>query len=535
MGDAQVNRLVHSYALALKASFMRSILTFLLTVLLLSNITVLASASEVGVMWKPNGSASEQVQILRTMADHHIRHVRALNWPHEDALQAAATLQIRLYVDMKGSALPPKDRLEHPAVYGIGWAGPLTAEGCAEWAQLRSQLPSDRHRYVAVPVSPRGVACRFNDDTVLLADVRLMDRPFARWYQWQQAHDGPVGIAALGSARSAPDFDGQHAPRSPSAQARMLERLLTEVHTRNVPLTFVAAWTKASNYGPLHFHLTERNSLLPAGQVLARATISAPPPLAWQAEPAPSESPVLPPGMILLVWVLLGGGTAALIYVPPLQRTVLRYLFAHAFYREAVRTGRDATPLPLTILIALLSGALWIGGFAVLTEGVWLRPTVLMVETLPSSLSSLTDFVLAHPARTAGLVAAGIGASTLLWTSSLTLALYAVGTPLSWPQVLVLGLMPWWGTLVWMLAAIVPAFAWTAHAPLLLIGVALIASAWTALRTAYDVYRTARVPLPVALGAALGAPGSILLIAIIAAAYMADLPIRWLFSLLLHA
>ncbi len=513
---------------------MRSTFALLLAAFLFSGFPVSASASDVGVVWKPSGTASEQVQSLRSMADHDIRSVRALDWPHADALQAAAMLQIRLYVDVK-AAPPPEDRLRHPAVHGIGWAGPLTARGCANWAQLRSQLPPDQHRYVVAPVSPDGAACRFNDDTLLLADVRLMDRPFARWYQWQEAHDGPVGMAALGTVHSASDLDGQRASRSLSAQARSLERLLTEVHTRNVPLAFVAAWTPASDHGPLHFHLTERDSLLPAGQVVARATTRAPPPYAWQPGSAPSQSSVLPPGMIILVWALLGGCIAALIYVPPVQRTVLRYLFAHAFYREAVRTGRDATPLALTILIALLSGTLWIGGFAVLAEGVWLRPTVLVIEALPPSLSSLADFVLAHPARMAGLVAAGIVASTLLWTSGLTLALYATSTPLSWPQVLVLGLMPWWGTLVWMLTAIVPAFVWTAYAPLVLVGVALIASAWTALRTAYDVHRTAHAPLPVALGVALGAPGSVLLLTMGAASYIADLPVRWLFSLLWHA
>ena len=513
---------------------MRSTFALLLAAFLFSGFPISAYASDVGVVWTPGGTASEQVQSLRTMADHDIRSVRALDWPHADALQAAATLQIRLYVDVK-AAPPPEDQLRHPAVYGIGWAGPLTTKGCANWVQLRSQLPPDQHRYVVAPVSPRGTACRFNDDTLLLADVRLMDRPFARWYQWQDVHNGPVGVATLGTARSASDLDGQGASRSASAQARTLEQLLTEVHTRNVPLAFVAAWTPASNHGPLHFHLSEHDSLLPAGRVVAQSTTRAPPPFAWQPVSSSSQSPVLPPGMVVLVWVLLGGGIAALIYVPPVQRTVLRYLFTHAFYHEAVRTGRDATPLALMTLIAFLSGTLWIGGFAVLAEGVWLRPTVLVVEALPPSLSSLADFALAYPARTAGLVAAGIVASILLWTGGLTLALYAAGTPLSWPQVLVLGLMPWWGTLVWMLAAIVPAFVWTAHAPLVLVGIALIASAWTALRTAYDVHRTAHAPLPIALGAALGAPGSILLLTMGAASYIADLPVRWLFSLLWHA
>lgn len=514
---------------------MRSVLTLVLTALLLSNLSVSASDSEVGVVWMPDGSAEAQVQTLRTMADHQIRHVRVLDWPHAEALQAATTLQIQLYVDLHAPPDPNDDRLTHPAVRGAGWAGPLTAQGCTTWMQVRTQLPADRLRYVVAPVSPTGAACQFDDATTVLADVRLMDRPFARWYQWRQAHDGPVGLAALGTARTGSGPEGWRVPRSAAAQARTLERLLTEVHTRNVPLTFTAAWTSASNWGPLHFHLTERDSLLPPGQVVAAATTHAPRPFVWPPGPTTTSSSGLPIGTTAAVWLLLGGTAAAFFYLPPVRRTVLRYLFAHAFYRDAMRTGRDATPLTCTVLLTLMGGALWVGGYAVLAESAWLRPTLLAVEGLPPPLQSVANAAWTTPVRTAGLVTGGLIGGLLIWASGVALALRAAGTSLSWSQTFVLGLVPWWGTLLWMFAAITPLSALRPHIPLVLLGLALVASMWTALRTAHDVFYTARAPLVLALGAALFAPGSLLLILLVSVGYATEVPVQWISTLLWHA
>lgn len=526
---------------------MRSVLAFTLLAFLLGGVSASASDrprsnSDVGVLWTPDGPAAEQVRTLRTMNTHGIRHVRVHRWPHPDALQAAATLHIKLYVDVDTAALNDDalsdDRLTHPAVHAIGWAGPLTANGCAAWTTLRAQLPTDRLRYVVTPVSPAGAACRFADDTLVLPDVRLMDRPFDRWYQWRQAHAGPVGLAALGPARASDrsgDADGWQVPRSALMQARTLERVLTEVHTRGVPLAFTAGWTAASDSGPMHFHLAEGDSLLSPGRVVTAATTAPPAPFAWPPGPASMRPTHLPNGTVAMVWLLLVGTIGALVYVPPMRRTVLRYLFAHAFYRESVQTGRDATPMALTALVALVFGPLWVGGFTILAEGTWLRSTLLITDALPLALQPGVEAALSHPRLSAGLITASLLGSLFVWATGATVALRAIGRPLTWPQLLMLGLLPWWGSLLWMLGAVAPTPAFLTNGPLVFMATALCVSGWASLRTAYDVHYTADAPLAATLGIALLAPGSLLLYTGFFVGYMAEVDVRWLFTLLWHA
>lgn len=490
----------------------------------------------IGVVWTPTGPSETQVQALRAMHNAGFQHIRAEAWPRLEALQAAQTFGLRLYVDLA----PPvadssvlRERLAHPAVRGVGWAGSLTPRGCARWTALRSTLPPSSMRYVVAPVAPAGAACSFDPSTTVLADVRMLDQPFARWYQWRAAHAGPVGLAALGPARTLTDGQGWQVPRSMLAQARALEHLLEHVHTRGVPIAFTAAWSTASARGPLRFHVAEGDTLLPPGKVVAASTTGPPPPFAWPPGAVSATAHTRPTGTTFAIWGLLLGMIGVFVQLPAARRTVLRYLFAHGFYRASLREGRDATGPTLMAFGVLVGGALWGGGQALIDRAAWLRPVLLGVEALPPSLQSWVDVGMTHPGLAAAIVTLALGGALLLWTTAVALGLQALGTSISWGQVLMLGLLPWWGVPLWTLAAAAPAVG-TAF-PLTLFASAFIGAAWSALRMAYDMHRTIHPPLSMTLGAALCAPGSILLFAIAGIAYSTGVDGRWVLQLLIYA
>ena len=516
---------------------MRVFPSVVLLMLCAGNIA-LAQNTAVGVVWTPDGSPEDQVQTLQSMRKAGIVHVRTAAWPNPKALQAAHAFGLNLYVDISSSSEVTPNRqqhLGHPAVRGVGWTGPLTARGCAEWRALRMRLPPALARYVVAPVDPSGAACTFADSTTVLADVRLLNRPFHRWYAWKQAHNGTVGLAAMGPARTAEGPEGWHVRRSTLAQARALETLLQHVHARGVPWAFTATWSSASDRGPLQFHLSTDAQLLPPGRVVAAATAGAPRPFAWPPGPARTASTRLPYSATLVVGLLLLGAVVAVAQVPPVRRTVLRYLFAHGFYRESLRGGRDATQLALAVLTALLMGALWGGGWVVLYHAAWTRPVLLGLEALPPALQSVVSMALHHPGKAALAVATGLTLYLMFWATLFTLVLQKIRSSLSWTQMFTVGLMPWWGTTLWMMAALIPSSSIGFSAPLVLLAVAVAASTWSAVRTGYDLYQTAHPPVGGAIGAALLAPGSFLLFVGAVAGFASGTDVPWILHLVWYA
>jgi hypothetical protein len=221
------------------------------------------------------------------------------------------------------------------------------------------------------------------------------------------------------------------------------------------------------------------------------------------------------------------------VQLPAARRTILRYLFAHGFYRASLREGRDATGPTLMALGLLVGGALWGGGQALIDRAAWLRPVLLGVEALPPALQSWVDMGMTHPGLAAAIVTLALGGALLLWTTAVTLGLQAAGTSISWSQVLMLGLLPWWGVPLWTLAAAAPAVG--TAVPLMLFASAFIGAAWSVLRMAYDMHRTMHPPLSMTLGAVFCAPGSSLLFAVGGIAYSTGVDGRWILQLLIYA
>lgn len=496
-----------------------------------------AQPAAIGVLWTPTGPPASQVDALRAMQAAGVQHVRVVNaHPHADALQAARTLGVQLYVDLPPSQTAPAElraALAHPAIRGVGWAGPLTRRGCARWDAAQAYLPRDVLRYVVVPVAPAGSACSFDRTTTLLVDARLLDRPFARWRTWRAVHAGSVGFAGVGPARSADAPSGWNVPRSLLKQARALEQMLEQVHTRGIPLAFTANWEARAAHRPLRFHLQEGGTLLPPGEVVVASTNGPPPPFAWAAGETRSGR-TLPTGTLLAMWGLGFGVLGVFTQLPAARRTVLRYLFAHGFYRASLREGRDATGVPLTALALLAGGALWGGGQALLSRGAWLRPVLAAREALPPSLQGWSEAVFTAPGLASAVVALALGAGLVLWTTALTAGLHASGTPaVSWGQVFTMGLLPWWGAPLWALGAAAPSVG--TEAPLLLGALAFGGAAWTALRTAYDVHRTLHPPVALTVGAAVLSPGGCLWIAAIGLGYATGTDAAWIVQLLRYA
>lgn len=496
-----------------------------------------AQPAAIGVLWTPTGPPASQVDALRAMHAAGLQHVRVVHTPpHADALQAAHTLGMQLYVDLPPSQTDPAElraSLTHPAIRGVGWAGPLTQRGCARWSTAQPHIPRDVLRYVVTPVAPVGSACSFGRTTTLLVDARLLARPFARWQAWRGVHTGPVGFAGVGPARSADAASGWNVPRSLLGQARALEKLLAQVHTRGIPLAFTSNWEARAVHRPLRFHLQEDGTLLPPGEVVAASTEGPPPPFAWAAGEARSGR-TLPTGTLLAVWGLGLGVLGVFTQLPAARRTVLRYLFAHGFYRASLREGRDATGVPLTALALLAGGALWGGGQALLSHGAWLRPVLVAREALPPSLQGWSEAVFTAPGLASAGVALALGAVLVLWTTALTAGLHASGRKaVSWGQVFTMGLLPWWGAPLWALGAAAPSVG--TEVPLLLGALAFGGAAWTALRTAYDVHRTLHPPIALTVGAAVLSPGGCLWIGTTGLVYATGADAVWIGQLLRYA
>lgn len=96
-----------------------------------------------------------------------------------------------------------------------------------------------------------------------------------------------------------------------------------------------------------------------------------------------------------------------------------------------------------------------------------------------------------------------------------------------------LGALPWWGVLPWMLLTMAGGTLYPADAPLLLLGGALIGSAWTVLRTTYDVYQTTQDWL--AGAALLLTPGSLVLGLCAGFLYVHGAELGWLVQVLRYA
>ena len=452
------------------------------------------SASAYGVVWTPTGSEEDQIRMVRTLRDHELQAIRTTHVPHSGALQAAAAMNIAVYVDVR----PPSeldDWVHHPAVHGIGWSGGLSAHGCDQWQALRATLPEETLPYVVAPLSPSAIPCSFEPSTTVLVDAREHPSVFTLWQQWTDVHAGRVGIGAIAQGRWADAPAGWNVPRSAEAQARYVEHTLTEAHQRGISPVFTAGWSLSSNRGRFVTALWTHDGLTPAGRVVVDATHTAPTPLALPPGSDELYSSSLPSSVVLSIWLLVGGLAWMLIQLPVLRRTMQRYLFTPTFYHDSMREGREVTPRVTGALFFGVGGALIAGGSTLLYALRDTRAAFLAFDPLSKGAQSHIEALLGAPFS---VVAVGGGiflAGVAVWALIASLSSRWAPSPLSWLQTMTLALMPGWLMLPWLLAVVIASFSLPPYILVALAGGAGLILAWIGVRTGYDLYRTSRIPV----------------------------------------
>ncbi len=499
-----------------------------------------------GMVWTPPEDVRAAARDLRAMRRAGVRAVRTPPVTPPVLLTLADSLGLALYQDVAPpvlSAAQLRDTLAavermlravlaraegHPSARHVGLAvhadtgDPAACDAVNRLAAVarRAGGPDVRTYLVTALRTPAAHRCGRVADLVLL-DVRDRADPLGRLRAWQAASDAPVGLAAVGTwTRAAPEAGGRRRPHTPAAQARTLERRLHALAGAPAlpPVAFVARWRDAPDAGRHRYGLHDRAgrprpaARVAAGFMTGRQRVFALP-------PGKAPPPGAPP-LVLVSWgvaALLGVAYARL---PRLRLAASRYAWAHAFYRDALREGRELLPM--------VSGGL--GAVAALSLGAvaWLAvrlardvaAAALAVRALPAAWTDAAHALLAVPTAAGGAVGGAWLLATALWMAALGLAA-PKRRRLRPGQLLMLVTWPHWTALAVLAAAAVLASAPGALArdalPWLAGGVALALVVATA-RVVVDYAALTRLPAPVVAALALASPPALAALALALAA-----------------
>ncbi len=510
-----------------------------------------------GVVWTPPRSPTAAQQVLRRMAATGATAVR-LTRPvtASSVLALADTLGLALYVDLPVaylSASALNDTLSfarrqldsvlaqarrHTSIRAVGLArGADTTmpSACAYFDALTQHVRtrSDLPTYYVTPFRPSADACTDAVDLVL-ADLVGTSDPQARWNQWRQVHEA-VGIGAVGRGTRAGAGRGLRVPASPERQARYLERHLPPLleGDRQPPL-FVYRWkdrpvvSTVRRYG---LHRADAASR-PAARVVEGIFTGRQRTFAFPQGTAPAAGA---PWLVMIGWVLVAGLGVLYAQYGQVRRTLSRYFVSHGFYRDGIQGGRDLAPEASIVLLVTALCALGMGAM-VAVRAFGTDPAVHHVlAVLPDGPRQVVARWIEAPV-TYG-VEVGVGAGVLLgaWGTGLSLAARP-WSGLSAPQVLMLLAWPHWPALLGLVVALALAAQNPATNGLRIaggwVGGGLLLSAWIMVRVLRDYVAVADVPRSVAGALALVSPPAVVVLATASLVTYYDVPVRFLYRLL---
>lgn len=491
-----------------------------------------------GVIWTPPPSFPRAERDLRTMHDQGVALVRTPPIRDERLLTLADTLGLLVYQDVPLSYLSASqmaDSLDyareqlgqmlrlaqrHPSARHFGLVDHSDTSdpaACSILQQLaavvRNQGPPGSQTYYVTPFVAAD-RCGPVVDTVLL-DVRNAARPAHRLAAWRAAHpDVPVSVGALGTWVRRDSLRGLLAPHSPEAQARYLERHLGHLFADTLQAApsavFVHRWRddaaqRSDPYGRNYGLRTASDRPRPAAGVVAGFFTRTQTVFAFPAGQRP-EAPT--PWLVLMGWGCIGLIAIAYFRGPRLQQMVMRYVWAHNFYQESVREGREV--LPGSTLAILGNG---LAGFVAL--GVVLgrcfqddQSVLWALHALPDTLESTLAPLMNEPWLLGAALAAGYAAGLLVWMGGL-MGASRYGSSLSVDQALMIIGWPRWLLVLVMIAALtVSSFPPETGRPLVLWVVSGTAGLmlWMTGRTLADFMAVTRTPLALALATVLLSP-----------------------------
>ena len=371
-------------------------------------------------------------------------------------------------------------------------------------------------------------------DLVLLDGLRVHSpqRLLTRWRQ--RAPDSlsggaAVGLGTLGMPVKEGAGTGLRRPYSPEAQARYFETslraMLADTSQVRSPVFFVYRWqdvgpeAAATAYGlerPGDYSyglIDAEGNRRPAFEVVRGFFTGNQMVFAFKA----GEQSLPPfPWLRLLGWGILFLLGMGYLVSEQFQELVPRYFGAHAFYREAVREGRNSLLGINTILLVALSLSIGIIGSMALQVVGEREVTVLLMQQQPEAWQDFVVTLLTRPIMLALLLGSFFAFVVGLWTLTLTLLSYSYES-LDPMQVLLIVLLPHWWLVVLMVAVLVidtlPAMT-ALFGLTILIGLLLLTILYATLRTIYDYGKVARTPFPIMLFAGLISP--VVLLALVA-------------------
>jgi hypothetical protein len=524
-----------------------------------------------GVVWQEPADVRVALQDLMQMDSVGVQAVRTGIIRNEQVLTLADTLGIQIFQDLPVAYLPASHLTDtlafasrllnaalirsrnHPSArhFGLGTMNDTsTPEACRYFAQLtqyvRQQGLSGARTYYVTPFIENDRCANMVD--LVLVNALDSDTPAQLLEKWDTARGdstvSAVGIGLLGTPAVGDTLSRAGRARA-AAQARYLERQLNLLTRGRIPVrpyaVFIYRWSDVSgdrsdavnpagaSYGLIQADGTRR----PAYNVVHGLYTGQQTVFALEAE----EEQVQPwPWRIFLGWggiTLLAGFYAA---SPRLRFMVPRYFTAHGFYRDAVREGRDVLVASSTALLAVLT--ITVGLVMTVLVDQLSREQVFGVFLQGLSESTRAYVLsLSREPLTAFLLFAGVYAlSALLWSGILSL-ISQRRYSLSPAQTLMLVVWPRWPLLLLLpIAMVIPTLApdaaltWT----YISVGLFLLISVFTVIRTAYDFITVTRVPIGFAVLTWVTSPLVLLAVAAAVTALLNSAETQFLYHLLVH-
>jgi hypothetical protein len=472
-----------------------------------------------GVVWEIPGDFQEAAEDLLEMQLMGISAVRTGLVFHQGLIRMADSLGLVLYRELPLHGLGPRsltDSLSRAdslllalVEQGKGYssAGPIglvrnsdtsSPAVCPELQRLTNILHQTGNQAYYVTNFIESDACSDAVDFVLI-DALDHEHPEQLLERWKKAHQTPVGLARIGTSATPGSEPGSLIKGSPQYQARFLENVFAGLQSVQSVGMFVHRWKDESrtvqqlpdpyrrNYGLYNRAKDPR----PALYVTRGVYLGIQNTFVFERG-KPEERPLH--WFTLVGWILLS--MMAVIYAgsPRFRSIIPRYFFAHGFYRNAVREAREVLPLTSTALLTIMGLSIGLIATHVIISLQETRPMLHLFSLMDQGPRTSLTLVLEAPFVLAILMGSMALLSMSIWMGMWMMA-SGRRSPLYPSQALMLAVWPRWQVLF--ILPIAMTFESTPGVPLwaiVLLAVIWIGCAyWATLRTAYDLFKVARI------------------------------------------
>ena len=472
-----------------------------------------------GVVWEIPDDFQEAAEDLLEMQLMGISAVRTGLVFDQGLIRMADSLGLVLYRELPLHGLGPRsltDSLSRAdslllalVEQGKGYssAGPIglvrnsdtsSPAVCPELQRLTNILHQTGNQAYYVTNFIESDACSDAVDFVLI-DALDHEHPEQLLERWKKAHQTPVGLARIGTSATPGSEPGSLIKGSPQYQARFLENVFAGLQSVQSVGMFVHRWKDESrtvqqlpdpyrrNYGLYNRPKDPR----PALYVTRGVYLGIQNTFVFERG-KPEERPLH--WFTLVGWILLS--MMAVIYAgsPRFRSIIPRYFFAHGFYRNAVREAREVLPLTSTALLTIMGLSIGLIATHVIISLQETRPMLHLFSLMDQGPRTSLTLVLEAPFVLAILMGSMALLSMSIWMGMWMMA-SGRRSPLYPSQALMLAVWPRWQVLF--ILPIAMTFESTPGVPLwaiVLLAVIWIGCAyWATLRTAYDLFKVARI------------------------------------------